>query len=381
VEKPLLTLLFFLAALSILSAQANETVEFMADGVVNDASVRLRDTPGLNGAILGLLQKGDNVHILARSTRPEQIDNMISFWYYVARGNKKGYCYGYYIDLEYASVRPDDSVNGLIKDIAVSSYREIGPMRDGHPQMLFASQGQFAWVPHGDGVGASIEVVMTTPITAEWIYLSSSYHDDRFLMYHRAKRIKLTLDDRDLFFSCADEQDVSFHLPQEMKFTKWKITILEIHRGRKHNALPFSNIQIHHSPLWCVPIEDLLSDVEGLYFCHGTGYPASFSRYFFPDGVFVSYGGTVHARSREVGTWTHDQKTGLITIICDWQEEWAYDFGDDLWHVREDYYHKYTVSIADVFPPYFGENCACERYKLRPINTDDNKMKIKAVSD
>jgi uncharacterized protein (UPF0297 family) len=48
-------------------------------GIVNDNHIRVRDSPGLDGSIIGSLSKGDKAYILGRSKNRMYLDGFDSF--------------------------------------------------------------------------------------------------------------------------------------------------------------------------------------------------------------------------------------------------------------------------------------------------------------
>ena len=70
--------------------------------VLNDSDVRIRDRPATRGSrVLGNLNAGDTVVILARSPTDEAIGNMTAPWYRIKdpRGTV-GYSYGFFFDAD-----------------------------------------------------------------------------------------------------------------------------------------------------------------------------------------------------------------------------------------------------------------------------------------
>jgi hypothetical protein len=81
----------------------------LAMGVCNNSSVRIRNEPSLESEILGLLNRGDKMILLARTDSKTRIGVMNDYWYRVrtdildASGENKavyGWVYGHFIDIE-----------------------------------------------------------------------------------------------------------------------------------------------------------------------------------------------------------------------------------------------------------------------------------------
>lgn len=67
-------------------------------GYVNDNRVRVRNSPGLNGDILMVVDKGIEVQVRERSAEPETIDGESWYWYKVHGETFSGWMYGKYLD-------------------------------------------------------------------------------------------------------------------------------------------------------------------------------------------------------------------------------------------------------------------------------------------
>ena len=372
-KKILLSLLFLLC---FAAASGQDTKKFNAEGTVNDNNLRLRDKPGLNGSIPGMLDKGDKVTITERSAKPDQIGNMTSYWYLVRNGSMEGYCYGYFIDLDYSSFELEWDEGGLVKDILVSSYQNPFDTIEGHPQMLFSSSGDFGWVPEGDGSGAFVEVTMADPVKASSLYLYTGYRGERYYSYNRAKRVKLEIGPKVFFFDCEEnsKDPIGLSFEEEIEFTRWKLTILEVYKGSEHNFLPVCVTQLYDDGLWIETLEDLYMNPSGLRFSTYTGYPSSQSSYFFKDGTYVSSGGTIYGGGRSVGTWALDYKTGNITIIENWYVE-----SESVNNIDENHYHKTSISQKDLFPGFLGTTGSLDGSSIGFIGEDNQDLKIKAV--
>lgn len=91
--------LAFLLVFSILSwgvaaNAADENASISGDGV------RIRETPGTSGAIIGSVNKGTRLTVTARSPLAETIDGHQDSWYAVLYQGKKGYVFGRFLALD-----------------------------------------------------------------------------------------------------------------------------------------------------------------------------------------------------------------------------------------------------------------------------------------
>lgn len=82
------------------------------DGYVHtdDGSrLNLREGPSAKGKILGAVNDGTSVQILSRDDNPDDIDDIIDYWYKIRDGNVEGWCFGGYlsrkIPIEESSLR------------------------------------------------------------------------------------------------------------------------------------------------------------------------------------------------------------------------------------------------------------------------------------
>ena len=67
-------------------------------GYVNDNRVRVRNSPGLNGDILMVVDKGIEVQVRERSAEPETIDGESWYWYKIHGDMIDGWIYGKYLE-------------------------------------------------------------------------------------------------------------------------------------------------------------------------------------------------------------------------------------------------------------------------------------------
>lgn len=65
---------------------------------VNDYRVRVRNSPGLKGDILGVVDKNVEVQVRERSAEPETIDGETWYWYKIHGDMIEGWMYGKYLD-------------------------------------------------------------------------------------------------------------------------------------------------------------------------------------------------------------------------------------------------------------------------------------------
>lgn len=68
-------------------------------GIVNDDSVRIRETPGLNGKVLGKLNKNTSVIILGRTDKRDFISGNDSYWLHIRAGEEISWIYGAYVNI------------------------------------------------------------------------------------------------------------------------------------------------------------------------------------------------------------------------------------------------------------------------------------------
>lgn len=68
-------------------------------GIVNDDSVRIRETPGLNGTVLGKLNKNTSVIILGRTDKRDFISGNDSYWLHIRAGEEISWIYGAYVNI------------------------------------------------------------------------------------------------------------------------------------------------------------------------------------------------------------------------------------------------------------------------------------------
>lgn len=96
----------FLNELSIreISGEVPQTepppVIFPFDGCIktdDGSGLNLRDVPGLNGGIISTVSDGLPVEILGRDEHPDDIDNIMDYWYRIRAGTVEGWCFGGYL--------------------------------------------------------------------------------------------------------------------------------------------------------------------------------------------------------------------------------------------------------------------------------------------
>jgi hypothetical protein len=78
----------------------NQPVVFPFDGYVHTddgSSLNLRDVPGLKGSVRGNASDGSPVVILDRDENPDDIDDIIDYWYRIRVGSVEGWCFGGYL--------------------------------------------------------------------------------------------------------------------------------------------------------------------------------------------------------------------------------------------------------------------------------------------
>jgi hypothetical protein len=94
--KRLFLLLFVLGILSCgaVALAAGENASVSGDGV------RIRETPGTAGTIIGSVSKGTRLAVTARASLSETIDGHLDFWYAVLYQGKKGYIFGRFLALD-----------------------------------------------------------------------------------------------------------------------------------------------------------------------------------------------------------------------------------------------------------------------------------------
>ena len=360
------------------SAENKDTEEYFADAVVNDNNLRLRDQPGLTARIIGVLQKGDKVSILEKGIRPRQIGNMTSFWYYVDAGKKKGYCFGFFLDIKRAFGSPFGTP-ARIKDIQVSSYIDSKSRIDGHPQMALASRGSLAWIPEGDGIGAFYEIVMDLPTKTRGFRLFSSYDDERYYDYNRIKKIKIEINgNANYYFDAMDNkkaQEIQFE--KEQTFFRMKLIILEVYKGAKYNTLPVSSISPAYigDALWCTTVENLFSDPTGLVIASGTSMPSAVNSFFFQDGIYVKTSAGGGGSSRYIGTWKYDKISRQFTIIEDCEITDTSDGRSK--EINNNYYHKTICGADSLFPGFVGDT-GMEEYSVHVITEEDKHLKSRS---
>lgn len=68
-------------------------------GIVNDDSVRIRETPGLNGTVLGKLNKNTSVIILGRTDKRDFISGNDSYWLHIRACEEISWIYGAYVNI------------------------------------------------------------------------------------------------------------------------------------------------------------------------------------------------------------------------------------------------------------------------------------------
>ena len=68
-------------------------------GIVNDDSVRIRETPGLKATVLGKLNKNTSVIILGRTDKRDFISGNDSYWLHIRAGEEISWIYGAYVNI------------------------------------------------------------------------------------------------------------------------------------------------------------------------------------------------------------------------------------------------------------------------------------------
>jgi hypothetical protein len=94
--KKLFLLLLILSS-SLLAFSQNTAIKY--HGIVNENSVRVRESAGLTGNIIGKLNRGDTVLVLGRSQERMYLDGFDSYWLKIATDTFEGWSYGAYVNL------------------------------------------------------------------------------------------------------------------------------------------------------------------------------------------------------------------------------------------------------------------------------------------
>ena len=89
-------------------------------GIVNDDSVRIRETPGLNGTVLGKLNKNTSVIILGRTDKRDFISGNDSYWLHIRAGEEISWIYGAYVNI----------IDGNYQNLPVKASLSQGEFKD-----------------------------------------------------------------------------------------------------------------------------------------------------------------------------------------------------------------------------------------------------------
>lgn len=89
-------------------------------GIVNDDSVRIRETPGLKGTVLGKLNKNTSVIILGRTDKRDFISGNDSYWLHIRAGEEISWIYGAYVNI----------IDGNYQNLPVKASLSQGEFKD-----------------------------------------------------------------------------------------------------------------------------------------------------------------------------------------------------------------------------------------------------------
>jgi len=97
----IVALLLFLAA--GLDARAAENATITGD------ALRIREKPTTDAAVVGTLNKGARVEVLAHTDATDSIDGFTGYWYYIVYKGTYGYVYGKYVKSDTRMSIPSES--------------------------------------------------------------------------------------------------------------------------------------------------------------------------------------------------------------------------------------------------------------------------------
>lgn len=84
-----------LRIIDLIKTRANSVFELAPESLITEDNVRVRETPGINGTIIGKLSKGTKIIVGSATEKKDQINKSKFYWYYISTDNGiKGWVYG-----------------------------------------------------------------------------------------------------------------------------------------------------------------------------------------------------------------------------------------------------------------------------------------------
>jgi uncharacterized protein YgiM (DUF1202 family) len=75
---------------------------------INGDGLRIREKPSTTGTVVGSLNKGTRVQVLAHTDATDSIDGFTGYWYYISYKNVRGYVFGKYIKIDVGTSIPSE---------------------------------------------------------------------------------------------------------------------------------------------------------------------------------------------------------------------------------------------------------------------------------
>jgi len=79
------------------------------NATITGDALRIREKPTTNAAVVGTLNKGARVEVLAHTDATDSIDGFTGYWYYIAYRGTYGYVFGKYVKTDTGMSVPSES--------------------------------------------------------------------------------------------------------------------------------------------------------------------------------------------------------------------------------------------------------------------------------
>jgi hypothetical protein len=148
----------------LLPVHAIENATITGDGL------RIREKPTTGAAILGSVNKGTRVEVLAHTDKTDSIDGFTGYWYLISHKKLVGYVFGKYINIDIGTFIPTE---GELQPPKPGPQAELAQLEDilgDWPMYYDAPNITFSFYPDGSAkfvestiVGEAGERVVTYP--------------------------------------------------------------------------------------------------------------------------------------------------------------------------------------------------------------------------
>jgi hypothetical protein len=201
-----------------------------------------------------------------------------------------------------------------------------------HMSKAFDNNPLTSWVEgtRGPGINEYLEIYFNEIITADVIKIMPGYYDEKwYTANNRVKELRILLDNYEINTQLTDGMNLKeIILDKEIQFQRARFIIRDIYRGTEYDDTCIAEIKFYIDS-WSIDVNPNDQMRTAFLLDYPENSPLNkyyiedgmdcYCYYFFPDGKYVYYSGSVFSGlpsdlPRETGSWEYNSITGIIEM-------------------------------------------------------------------